>query len=783
MSADAPSPPPVTIMSPPPSSSSNSSVTSLLPVPDAPQQAEIDPQILEALASKDRIYVLKLGELMEALINDRTLTRQRIDLSPATSYQRMLVHRCSAYYSLSPETDPLTKAISVLVTSESQVPARRLAELAPPPAEAPPKFKIMMRQPRSQTGSVAGDDGDISDVEASETGSLGGRSSASTSKKGMTIEERTAAYNEARSRIFMDFDEKDQKDAASSTSSSTSLVSGSNTSASGDDPGSPATESEWSGPSAAKKQPPNRSANSAASSSRSLRGSAPAFMSASVNGSSSASSRNSRAPSPAFKYPSLYEPPPQNQNGTGVAAIAVPPYDPAHPHSQAHSAPVPHHQQQQSPYYPPYSAHPAPYMQPPYPYYHHPQPYAAPYSHPSHGSDPELYAYNGANPYWYPHPNQNQSATPPGQGQGHVGANGWYDGTPTSATHPYAHAQGYYAPPPPQHMPMPPYMAPRSSSNSTTAGHVPMGAGVGAGAGGGGRGTQRSAWSYGPGVSGGVEFPSNAGGSTVSSTFSLSSGSSGASYGSGYPPLMRDAVGPRLGGGMGMRRGSSGSGNRTTSGSGSNDDVSSVASSSTTSSSSRQTYTSTTSSTQHHPLPPRPDWAVGLRPNPTLHSTARVSHHDHGQAFTNSRTMSPVSPPRALNGSGTGTGTSSPGNVHVYLQQQQQLQLSPPALTDFPPLTSAAAEKRPVAGAWTNSSSTRAIVMMPGATPTGQAAPAGGSALVQHVGEKGAGVEHQQFHPKTVRRPTTGGSAGGGGGKEKDRARGMRWRMPSLSAR
>ncbi len=32
---------------------------------------DIDPQILEALRSKDRIYVLKLGELMEGLITER----------------------------------------------------------------------------------------------------------------------------------------------------------------------------------------------------------------------------------------------------------------------------------------------------------------------------------------------------------------------------------------------------------------------------------------------------------------------------------------------------------------------------------------------------------------------------------------------------------------------------------------------------------------------------------------------------------------------------------------
>ena len=39
-------------------------------VPTSPSP-EIDPQILEALRSKDRIYVLKLGEQMESLISER----------------------------------------------------------------------------------------------------------------------------------------------------------------------------------------------------------------------------------------------------------------------------------------------------------------------------------------------------------------------------------------------------------------------------------------------------------------------------------------------------------------------------------------------------------------------------------------------------------------------------------------------------------------------------------------------------------------------------------------
>ncbi len=77
----------------------------------------------------------------------------------------------------------------------------------------------------SHAGSVAGDDQDLSDVEQSESGSLGGRSNPGN-KKRMTIEEREAAYNEARSRIFMDFEEKG-KDKDMSASSSTLSLNGS----------------------------------------------------------------------------------------------------------------------------------------------------------------------------------------------------------------------------------------------------------------------------------------------------------------------------------------------------------------------------------------------------------------------------------------------------------------------------------------------------------------------------------------------------------------------------
>ncbi|KIY53377.1 hypothetical protein FISHEDRAFT_15321, partial [Fistulina hepatica ATCC 64428] len=135
--------------------------------------------------------------------------RNRIQMHPSTSYQRLLVHRCSTYYKCTAESEPGTKAIFVNLAAESCIPFKRISELVPAETATLPTFQIMRRTPtdrRSKTASRTGSvDGEVSDGD--ETGSLGGRSSASSKKKHMTIEEREAAYNEARTRIFNDFQE------------------------------------------------------------------------------------------------------------------------------------------------------------------------------------------------------------------------------------------------------------------------------------------------------------------------------------------------------------------------------------------------------------------------------------------------------------------------------------------------------------------------------------------------------------------------------------------------
>lgn len=352
-------------------------------------------------------------------------------------------HQCSTHFGeqnvSNAQCDPATPGP---LTHRVPRPARRIAELVP--AQSPPQatFKIMRRspadrqrpKPHSQAGSVVGEDAELSDPEPSEAGSLGGRSNATgSSKKHKTIAEREAAYNEARSRIFMDFNEKEtgkEKDLSAS-SSTVSLTSGSVTSAGetgsmGDmdeSVDSPTTESEWSGPVVRDKKDGRRSNGS---SSRSLRSTGQSF-----NGSSS--SRGSRAPSPSsFKYPTLYEPSPAAMPYVSQAPVQAPGY--GNPYMYAYPQPTP----------------PAPNYIPPYHYYA-----TYPYSHHQtslHNSDP------GSPPTQvdvYP------SQQPP-QHQGVYVPYSWNSPPPTH--------------PPSQHRPLPgpsPPVAPPASQYSTYTPPVP----------------------------------------------------------------------------------------------------------------------------------------------------------------------------------------------------------------------------------------------------------------------------------------------------------------------
>ncbi|KZV74537.1 hypothetical protein PENSPDRAFT_572932, partial [Peniophora sp. CONT] len=142
--------------------------------------------------------------MLEQLINDRRwvystlyrstsglrLYRTRTEMHTSSSYQRLLVHRCAAYYKVTPETDTASKnAIALVLTIDSRVPPRKIAVLVPQEATPAPAFKIM---PRNK-------------ATAGRTPAQG--SGADGPQKKPTLEEREAAYNEARTRIFHTFEE------------------------------------------------------------------------------------------------------------------------------------------------------------------------------------------------------------------------------------------------------------------------------------------------------------------------------------------------------------------------------------------------------------------------------------------------------------------------------------------------------------------------------------------------------------------------------------------------
>ena len=369
------------------------------------------------------------------------------------------------------------------------------------PAESTtqPAFKIMRRsaterrsKPQSQTGSIAGEDADLSDLEPSESGSH-----VSNSKKRMTIEEREAAYNKARSRIFNKFEEQGKdKDMSASTSSFSG--SASNSTSTDEQTSSPATaESDWSATSGPRDKKDNRrgiSGNGTTPHSRSVRSGA------SFN--SSGSSRNSRAPSPSFTYATLFEPP-----------SSAPMYDhPQHPHQSAGYYP------NQSMYsFPGQGPMPPPPFTPVYPYYAPYNTYQSPPPHSQYNpSDPSApsasepfspsHQMNYGNYYGWsnqppmqPPPHTMHHPPPPLQYPNHL--NGppppqtppFQTFMPQSQPQPYPYpVNGQFAPPPPQppprpylsappHMNMqqqqqqqqqPPYETPRPM-NGNTMGHQP----------------------------------------------------------------------------------------------------------------------------------------------------------------------------------------------------------------------------------------------------------------------------------------------------------------------
>ncbi|RDL37880.1 R3H protein [Venustampulla echinocandica] len=157
-----------------------------------------DEKLLEALESpKDRIFLLRLEQDLQKFVIDSK--EPFIDLPPCNSFCRMLTHKLADYYHMTHQVDSVAGAVRIFRTPFCRLPPSLTSISNPPtsgntPPPTMPAMKIMRRGGDNDTGPSTS-------KATSETGSDGKEKSLSAKEK-LSREEREAAYNRARERIF-----------------------------------------------------------------------------------------------------------------------------------------------------------------------------------------------------------------------------------------------------------------------------------------------------------------------------------------------------------------------------------------------------------------------------------------------------------------------------------------------------------------------------------------------------------------------------------------------------
>ncbi|KAI8968390.1 single-stranded nucleic acid binding R3H [Mycotypha africana] len=196
-------------------------------------QTEPDEFILDLLRKpQERLFLLKLELQFEAFINDET--RLRFDIPNMNSYQRLMVHKLAPYYKLNHYHDAMRKGVYVCKTNLTEMPSVRLQDVqlkdettgdnygentgtSTPNGDGSdtntstntnsrnqsPQFKIMRRETGTNSPRTS-----LSNVDSGSE-SVNNDNKPKLDRKNMTYEERQAAYEEARARIFQDLHNKD----------------------------------------------------------------------------------------------------------------------------------------------------------------------------------------------------------------------------------------------------------------------------------------------------------------------------------------------------------------------------------------------------------------------------------------------------------------------------------------------------------------------------------------------------------------------------------------------
>ncbi|KAI8817529.1 uncharacterized protein EV422DRAFT_216724 [Fimicolochytrium jonesii] len=200
------------------------SVKSASPTPSEGSNAEevvtadnewgLDSILLTAVqSSKDRLFVLRTEKECADFIHDESQTT--LEFPHMNSYQRLLTHRIAVHFKLEHVSDASRRGVVLYKGSGTAIPELNLSDIPVNDAVVAPtqtaSFKIMKRHHNHHGRSSRHSSTD----SGSENGIGGGPK---------TLEEREAAYQAARARIF--------QDDAGSDASSNSRTSGQSTSAS-----------------------------------------------------------------------------------------------------------------------------------------------------------------------------------------------------------------------------------------------------------------------------------------------------------------------------------------------------------------------------------------------------------------------------------------------------------------------------------------------------------------------------------------------------------------------
>ncbi|BFZ61727.1 hypothetical protein YB2330_002802 [Saitoella coloradoensis] len=154
----------------------------------------VDPLLIDAMENpKDRLFILKLEQDIRKFIKQNT-SDLTMELSSSNSYHRLLAHRTADYYKLLHVKDVQGPSVVLFRSQKTRIPAVRLADMAPKPKQVDAEQNALkgMKIMKRQMG-----DGRSGPASASSRSSTPSQSDGKVSR-----EEREAAYQEARARIF-----------------------------------------------------------------------------------------------------------------------------------------------------------------------------------------------------------------------------------------------------------------------------------------------------------------------------------------------------------------------------------------------------------------------------------------------------------------------------------------------------------------------------------------------------------------------------------------------------